>query len=274
MKTLKLALVAIGAIGLAVATAQAQTIRWWHHMPLEGAQGKLFQKYADEFQAANSGVKIEIHSVPPTQYFTMLSAALAAGDAPDVFGMSYRNFSEFHENRILAPIDDRALRSMGFSTAADLKAAYSPGVLDPYRVGDSFYAVPWQFNIYAYVINAKHFREAGLDPVADAPKTWDDVFRVAQKLVQKDASGRITRQALSFPFTHDAAWFLLELEPVIHDLGSSILNEDRTRALINNEAGVRAMSSSRGGSNLACRTRTSPPGSTTSTRGFRPASSP
>ena len=241
MKTLKLALVAVGAIGLAVTSTQAQTLRWWHHMPLEGAQGKLFQKYASEFESANPGVKIEIHSVPPTQYFTMLSATLAAGDAPDILGMSYRNFSEFHDNRILAPIDAQALRSMGLSTVNDLKAAYSPGVLDPYRVGDSFYAVPWQFNIYAYIINAKHFREAGLDPAKDAPKTWDEVFRVAQRLVQKDASGRITRQALSFPFTHDAAWFLLELEPVVHDLGSSILNEGRTEALINNEAGVRAM---------------------------------
>jgi multiple sugar transport system substrate-binding protein len=242
MRRLKLALAIGAAIGLAATTAHAQTsLTWWHHMPLEGAQGKLFRQYANEFQAANPGVKIEMVSTPANTYFTALSATLAAGDAPDVFAMSYRNFPEFQVNGVLAPIDSQALRGMGVATFDQLRAAWTPTVLDSYRIGDTFYGLPWQFNIYAYIINAKHFREAGLDPVADAPKTWDQVFEVAQKLVKKDQSGRITRQALSFPFTHDAAWYLLEFEPLIRQLGGSILNEARTECLVNSEAGVQAM---------------------------------
>jgi multiple sugar transport system substrate-binding protein len=241
MKTLKLALAAFGAMGLLVTTAQAQTLTWWHHMPLEGAQGKLFQQYLAEFKEANPGVEIEMVSVPHERYFTALSAAVAAGDAPDIFAMSYRNFPEFYQSGLLSPIDDQALQSMKFTSLDELQAAYSPGVLDPYRAGDAFFGLPWQFNIYAYIINADHFREAGLDPEADAPKTWDEVHEVARKLVQKDEAGRITRQALSFPFVADAAWYMLELEPIITQLSGSILNEDGTEALVNSEAGVKAM---------------------------------
>lgn len=241
MKTLRLTLVFAGMLSLLAAVAHAQNLSWWHHMPLEGAQGKLFQQYLAEFEAANPGVKIEMVSVPHERYFTALSAAIAAGDAPDIFAMSYRNLPEFQASGLLSSIDDEALQAMGMATLDDLQAAYSPGVLDPYRAGDAFYGLPWQFNIYAYIINADHFREAGLDPVADAPKTWDELHEVAQKLVQKDQAGRITRQALSFPFVADVAWWMLELEPIIIQFGGSILNEDGTEALINSEAGVKAM---------------------------------
>ena len=84
-------------------------------------------------------------------------------------------------------------------------------------------------------------REAGLDPVAYAPRTWDDVHEVAQKIVQKDDNDRITRQAISFPFVASAAWYLLEFEPVLRELGGSILNEDQTESLVNSEAAVKTM---------------------------------
>ncbi|MBA7660109.1 hypothetical protein ES703_68108 [subsurface metagenome] len=107
-------------------------------------------------------------------------------------------------------------------------------------MGDNYCGLPFQFNIYAYVINTKHFREAGLDPDKDYPKTWDEVYEVAQKLVIKK-DGRIVRQAMSFPFVHSAAWYMLELEPIMRELGGSILNEDQTESLVNSQAGIKAM---------------------------------
>ena len=215
-------------------------LKWWHHMPLDGAQGKLFAEYAKEFEAANPGITVSIESIPHAEYIKKIPTAIASGQAPDIYGLSYRNLYTYADNGAMSPLDDAALKALGLSSFSDLESQWAPGALDSYKIGNTYYGLPFQFNIYAYIINTKHFREAGLDPETDYPKTWDDVYEVAAKLVQKDGD-RITRQALSFPFEHSAAWYMLELEPIMRELGGSILSDDQTECLINSNAGVAAM---------------------------------
>ncbi len=221
--------------------AAETTVIWWHHMPLDGAQGKLFQEYVKEFEAENPDITVVMESIPHKDYTTKLPTAIAAGEAPDLFGLSYRQLFKYHENGVLAPMDQATFQAVGVNSLEDVKKQWAPGVLEAYAAGESFYGMPFQFNIYAYVINTKHFKEAGLDPEKDYPKTWDDVYEVSQKLVKKDENGRIIRQAMSFPFVHSAAWYMLELEPILRELGGSILNDDQTECLVNSEAGVKAM---------------------------------
>jgi multiple sugar transport system substrate-binding protein len=216
------------------------TLKWWHHMPLDGAQGKLFVEYAKEFEAANPGIKVVIESVPHSEYLKKIPTAIASGEAPDIYGLSYRNLYAYADNGVMAPLDFAALKALGLSSYDELEAQWAPGALDSYKIGNTYYGLPFQFNIYSYVINTKHFEAAGLDPKKDYPKTWDEVYEVAAKLVQKDGD-RITRQALSFPFEHSAAWYMLELEPILRELGGSILNDSQTECLINSTEGIRAM---------------------------------
>ena len=240
--TLRNAVLAAATLGFVATSATAQTkLSLWHIWDTTAAQGKIYEEYAKEFEAANSGVEVEMVVTPHANYFQRLTAAIASGEGPDVFALTYRRLLDFESNDVLSPIDDAAAGSMGHASVDALREAWAPGSLESYQVGDTFYGVPLQFNIYAWIINATHFREAGLDPVADAPKTWDDVHAVAEKLVQKDDNGRITRQAISFPFVASAAWYLLEFEPVLRELGGSILNEDQTESLVNSEAAVKTM---------------------------------
>ncbi len=241
MKSL-LGYAAAAAFGLMAASAAAETkLSMWHIWDTTGAQGKIYEDYVAEFEAANPGVDVEMVITPHANYFQRLTAAIASGEGPDMFALTYRRLLDFESNDVISPIDDAAAGSMGYASVDALRASWAPGSLESYRVGDRFYGVPLQFNIYAWIINAEHFREAGLDPVADAPKTWDEAHAVAQKLVQKDDNGRITRQAISFPFVASAAWYLLEFEPVLRELGGAILNEDQTEALVNSEAAIKTM---------------------------------
>ncbi|MCK5675331.1 MAG: extracellular solute-binding protein [Spirochaetales bacterium] len=216
------------------------TLKWWHHMPLDGAQGKLFAEYAKEFETANPGVTIVIESIPHAEYIKKIPTAIASGQAPDIYGLSYRNLYSYADNGAMAPLDEAALKALGLSSYSDLEAQWAPGALDSYKIGNTYYGLPFQFNIYAYIINTKHFKEAGLDPEKDYPKTWDEVYEVAAKLVQKNGD-RITRQAMSFPFEHSAAWYMLELEPIIRELGGSILNDSQTECVVNSPEGIKAM---------------------------------
>lgn len=222
-------------------TEEVVRIKWWNHMPPDGAQGRAFRVYIEEFEREYPNIKVEVESIPHRDYIKKLPTAIAAGEAPDLFGMTYRLLYEYHVNGAMSPVDEVAFREFGVSTIEEWKEQWAPGTLDAYMVDGNYYGLPWQFNIYSYLINTQHFREAGLDPEKDAPKFWDDVYRVGKKLVKKDASGRITRQALSFPFVHSAAWYMLELEPIIRELDGAILNEDQTECLINSETGIKAM---------------------------------
>ncbi len=216
------------------------TLVWWNHMPADGVQGKAFRVYIEEFETMHPNINIEIDSPPHAEYIKKLPTAIAAGEAPDLFAMTYRLLYEYHVNGSMASIDDIAFKEFGVSSMAELKKKWAPGALETYQAGDTYYGLPWQFNIYSYLINTDHFREAGLNPDTDVPKYWDDVYRVGKKLVIKEG-GRIKRQAMSFPFIHSGAWYLLELEPIMRELGGSILNEDESECLVNGEIGVKAM---------------------------------
>lgn len=222
------------------ASGDGVRLKWWHHMPLDGAQGKLFAAYIDEFEAANPGITVEMDSIPHSEYIKKLPTSIASGQAPDLFGLSYRMLNTYGGYDAMAPIDGEAVKAMGYADKAAFLDAWTPGVLEAYEFGGALYGLPFQFNIYSYAINKKHFRAAGLDPEKDYPKTWDEVFALAEKLVVKEGD-KIQRQALSFPFSHSAAWYLLELEPILRDLGGSVLSEDQSECLINSPAGVRAM---------------------------------
>ena len=239
---LRNAMLAVVALGFVATSATAQTkLSLWHIWDPNAAQGKIYQEYVKEFEAANPGVKVEMVVTPHKNYFQRLSAAIASGEGPDVFALTYRRLLDFEANGVISPIDGAAAGAMGHASVDALRKAWAPGSLESYQVGDKLYGVPLQFNIYAWIINAKHFREVGLDPVKDAPKTWDDAHAVASKLVKKDDKGRITRQAISFPFVASAAWYLLEFEPVLRELGGSILNAGQTESLVNSEAAIKTM---------------------------------
>jgi multiple sugar transport system substrate-binding protein len=53
-------------------------------------------------------------------------------------------------------------------------------------------ALPYILDIRTNCYRKDHFKDAGLDP-EKGPDTWDDLIAFAQKLVQTDSSGNITR---------------------------------------------------------------------------------
>jgi multiple sugar transport system substrate-binding protein len=91
------------------------------------------------------------------------------------------------------------------------------------------------FDLY---INTAHFKEAGLDPDRDAPKTWDQTLEVAKKLT-KTEGGKITRQGFRFPIVNRPN-VQTSFEQILFQFGGSAVGPDGKCAL-NNEAGVKAM---------------------------------
>ena len=216
------------------------TINLWHIWASDKPQGKNLKKYVKEYESLNPDIVVEIFQATDQVMFKKLATAIATGEAPDVFALTYRRLSDFVDNNVVSPIDSNAIKAMGYKSLMDFKKAWAPGSLESYQANGQFYGIPSQFNIYTWIINAKHFREAGLDPAKDYPKTWEDVIEVGKKLtIKKD--GRVIRQAVSFPFSISAAWYLLEFEPMIRQLGGSLVSTDGNEGRINTPAGIKTM---------------------------------
>jgi ABC-type glycerol-3-phosphate transport system substrate-binding protein len=216
------------------------SLLWWSHYGPGTGAGDYMSVYLKNFEEKYPSIKVELNQAAHKDYINVLPTAIATGEAPDVFAMTYRYIPTYHENGSVDPIGDVALKEFGASSMAEAKKQWAPNALDAYSVGDNYYGLPFEFNIYAWGINTVHFREAGLDPEADAPSSWDDVIRVGKKLVVKEG-GRIKREAVSFPFALSAAWYLLEFEHMVRELGSSVMNADQSECIVNNQAGIKAM---------------------------------
>jgi multiple sugar transport system substrate-binding protein len=88
------------------------------------------------------------------------------------------------------------------------------------------------------VISPKLFRAAGLDPVKDAPKTWEDIAAIGPKLT-KVQNGAIVQQG--YGITSYPIVMALVYDAMIHQLGGSIVSADGSHATINSPAGVKAL---------------------------------
>jgi len=107
-----------GALALAAGTAapafaQTRTVTldfpsWQAEEP--GVSGWWKALIAD-FEAANPGVKVNLYSIPFTQYVQQLTVRFAGNNAPDIVHLPTRNFAAFASQGWLAPIDDRLART-------------------------------------------------------------------------------------------------------------------------------------------------------------------
>lgn len=203
-----------------------------------GPKKELQIKLANQFMEENPNVSITLEWMAHIDLDKKLPTAIATGAAPDIWSLSYRLVSSYQSN--LAPLTDADARAMGYKSVKDYEGSWEPGALEQYSIGPKHYALMWEYNLFGWAINTDHFKAAGLNPVNDAPKYWDDVIRLGKKLVIKEG-GRIKRQAVTFPYGSPSIWYFMEIQPMINELGGSVMNAAGTECLINSEQAVRAV---------------------------------
>ena len=213
------------------------SLTFWNMMA-PGPTKDLMEKLGREFEAQHSSVKITMEFVQHREYESKLPTAIAAGAAPDIWAQSYRLVEKFRTN--LAPLTENDAKAMGYASITALLDSWEPGTMEQYAYDGKYYGFMWQYNLFGYSINRRYFQEAGLDPDRDYPKTWDDTIALGKKLV-KTEGGRIVRQAMSFPYNYPGIWYFMEFQPMLIQLGGSVMNKDGTECLINSPEAVRAM---------------------------------
>lgn len=234
----------LGAAGLGVAAAS--------RTPTVFAQGKApislsfwtfenpqqrpwIQKRVKMYTELNPHVKIDF------QWFTFgdlgkkISVGFATGTAPDGFVSQDWFMPTWMSKNLLAPLEVSRLGYANYDAFVnDFASAFVAGATQ----GGKAYGYPLWFYGFCNYINTNHFKEAGLDPVKNAPKTWDEFGDVAKRLTRKEGD-RFTRQGFKFAM-HAAQWTMIQYNPILVMSGGKWFDENG-KCTVNDAAGVKAM---------------------------------
>lgn len=217
-----------------VAGSKTKLVFWKHNHP---PADEFLKTIIDDYKKLNPNVEIVVESIPHNQYTVKLLTAITAGNAPDIFDLSDTDVPTFMNKKVFAPVEYQAL---GFKSQKELEEQWLTTTLDTFKNNEGkICGLPFEYNSWQLFINTKHFREAGLDPDKDYPKTWDELLTVAQKLT-KVSNGILVQEGFDWPYNLAAGWYLLYFEPILWQQGGAILSADGKECTINSEAGVKA----------------------------------
>ena len=207
------------------AAANMEITFWTHEDP---NRTEIEDRYIAEFEQANPGVTIKRVTSGSGQIQELILTAFAANQGPDIFNMSIEDEYAYIVNERLAPVDFEAA---GYPSLQAVYDAYIPGVLDPVTYKGQLYGLPLELTNWCIFINKKVFRDAGLDPEKDYPKTWEEMVEVSDKLCIREGE-ILNRRGFDFRYPY----YLVAMVPMVEQLGGQLISDDGKTAIVNDEA--------------------------------------
>ncbi|MBQ7159568.1 MAG: extracellular solute-binding protein [Treponema sp.] len=190
----------------------------------------LEKKFIEEFQAANPNITVNYVTYPSGKIKDILVAGFAANQGPDIFNVEINDSYPFVVNGRVAPVDAVAA---GYKNQKDLVDSYMDKMLDPVTLEGKVYGLPLELTNWCIYLNKKMMREAGLDPEWDAPRSWEDVMKLSEKLAIHNGE-IITRRGFDFRYPY----YLISWLPMVEQLGGKLISDDGKTAIIDNPAWI------------------------------------
>ena len=226
---------AMGTVPTTVFADEPVELSIWVH-ETDSAEGQLYKKLVDDFNAANKGK----YDVTLTQiarsgdaggYDDKVNAAISNGGLPDVFTIDGVRVGEFAEAGAIVPISS-------YFTEDDLKD-FNPSIIQQGTYKDELYTVGCFDSSVGIFYNKDMFEKAGITPATkEDPWTLDELTDAAEKLTTDDCYG-ITMSLDSKDET--LIYFFL---PLIQSQGGNVFGDDGVTAdgYLNGEATVNVVS--------------------------------
>lgn len=125
----------------------------------------------DAFNDEHPTIKVTFEEIPSGAAggYAKLSAALSAGNAPDVATIEYPNLADYASQGQLTAASD--------ISDDDLLAPYSEGIGDLVSFGGKTWAMPYDAPPMVYYYRADLFEQAGID---GPPATWEEYADAAR----------------------------------------------------------------------------------------------
>jgi sn-glycerol 3-phosphate transport system substrate-binding protein len=202
--------------------ARAVDITFYYPIAVGGPLTKVIDGYARDFEKENPGVKINpIYAGNYDDARIKALAALKAGQPAQISVLYSIDLYELLEQDVIVAWDEVA-------STADEKAwlkAFYPSLMMNGTYKGKVYGIPFQRSTIVLYWNKAAFKEAGLDP-EKAPANWNEMARMAAKLVKKDASGNVTRWGVMVPSTGYPYWMF---QAFARQNGHDLMNPEGNR---------------------------------------------
>jgi multiple sugar transport system substrate-binding protein len=159
-----------------VAPIDNGTVSHWQHQ--SDARAAIVQELIGSYADAG-GASIDFESIPYSDYFTRLGAALEAGSGPCVMQIPANILAEFQARGQLAPMPESVM------TADEMQSTFTPASIALLDIDGQYYGMPTDVQTFMLFYNDDLFEAAGLDPTKDF-ETWDDFRAAAIALTKAD----------------------------------------------------------------------------------------
>jgi multiple sugar transport system substrate-binding protein len=209
--------------------ARAVEIEYWQY--IFPTRVTAMEQLIAKFQAANPGITVKQTTFPYADYQTKVSAAVAAGNGPDVVQLFYGWLDGFVAGKLIQPLPKDL-----FPNAA-IEAEFFP-IVSAMKRGDDYYGLPTAVRSLALFYNKKALADAGFDP-AKPPQTLDEMLAVAEKTVKRDAAGNVTFEGFALDTAgQDHHWWR---EVLVRQFGGTPYGAGDRTVTYANEAGAKAL---------------------------------
>lgn len=236
---LVLALMLIGLLGWAGGAQEgAKEVNLLHYGHTQPPFDGLIARNIDNFMAGHPNIKVEYVTFADPDLQEKVLTAVAGGQAPDSFTIAASRAAVFLEKDLCVTIDPAGF---GKNTVEEVVNLWQSGALK--AAGGFFkgkyYGIPHELSNYCAWLNMDHFREAGLDPEKDAPKTWDDFAAVAKKLTVDEGG---VRKRNGFGVNFKTPGFVMNVSyPLLYGKGVGLVNDAVTKGLLDQPGAEQAV---------------------------------
>jgi sn-glycerol 3-phosphate transport system substrate-binding protein len=173
----------------AVLRAQSvQKLTFYYPVAVGGPLTAIVDGFCSAYQK-ETGVAVEaVYAGDYSQTLIKTTTAIKAGEGPHFAVLLAAEMHSLQDLDILVSLDEIGLDADGRKWLG----GFYPAFLANSHADGKTWSVPFQRSTAIFYYNKAAFKDSGLDP-DKFPATWDALAETAAKLVQKDASGKVTR---------------------------------------------------------------------------------
>lgn len=212
LKTLTISALLLSGTAL---SAQAQEL---HFIMCGNEIRPADQAVVDAFAAEHEGVTVNLEAVPWGTCQDKSLTLAAAGDPPSIAYMGSRTLQQLAANDLIVPAE------------IDPETAYQPGVLKTVTIEGQAWGYPHAFSTKALYLNCDIIEASG--QACEAPATWDDMYAMAEKVVESTDAAGVGLAAKDFDNTmHQFLNYLYSNggQVIDPDTGENMLDSEATR---------------------------------------------
>lgn len=192
-----------------------------------GGDGQVMRDLVNRFNSEHENVDVRMVTIQWVDYYQKVPAAVAAGQGPDVGAMHIDQLGVNAAHGVIIPLDAVA-ETLNLQESDFAPVPWKAGVFRGKR-----YGIPLDVHPLGLYYNKTVMDKAGLDPESP-PQTREEYMQALRQIKDAGIKGSWVPPSL-FTGWH---WFV----SLLWQFGGGLYNEDASRATVDSEAGVEALS--------------------------------